>query len=187
MVRRQVLDEVRLYRYGNANLIMRGIEDFLKGVNWLVEQDGEALHKSVMEEGYKLKFVEELDEKLPFIYSMFEASVNQLAATGFKARLINHFTLNGLYLKPDRGYNIVSTVGVQQSSVYRRSVVLNYDYASKKGFVTHHDKNAAKLCVKRLKALTKKINSDYEKAVSDYSEKSGQLMSREFWNNYLGI
>ncbi len=187
LVRSQVLDEVRLYRYKNAELLMKGTEDFLNGIEWLKSQDGEKLHKTIMAEGYKLKPVDELEEKLPFMQKLYDKSVGTLAATGFKARLINHFTLNGLYLKPVKQYNIVPVLGVQQSAVYRYAVVMNYDRLTGKAFVTKHDKAAAKACVKRLKALIKRIKSDYDRAVKEYNGGFEELSTREFWNKYLGI
>ena len=42
LFKQQVTEQIRLYRYKNANLLMDGVEDFLKGVNWLAEQDGVA-------------------------------------------------------------------------------------------------------------------------------------------------
>ena len=187
IIERQVMDEVRLYRYKNAHLIMRGVEDYLKGISWLMAQDGEALHKSVMADGYRLQYVEDIQGGLPFVMQTFLNSTKQTAAVGFKARLINHFTVNGHYLSPKKGINIVSTVGVQQSSVYRRAGVLNYDYASRKGFMTWRDKNELKECKNRLKRLKKLINSDYDRVTAEFAANCRKMMTRSFWNNYLGI
>ena len=187
IIKRQVMDEVRLYRYKNAHLIMRGVEDYLKGMGWLMAQDGEALHQSVMADGYRLQYVEDIQGGLPFVMQTFLNSVKQTAAVGFKARLINHFTVNGHYLSPKKGINIVSTVGVQQSSVYRRVGVLNYDYASRKGFMTWRDRNELKACKKRLKALSKLIEDNYDRVTAEYSSGCRKMMTRSFWNNYLGI
>ena len=187
IIKTQVMDEVRLYRYKNAHLIMRGVEDYLKGIDWLMAQDGEALHKSVMADGYKLQYVEDIQGGLQFVMQTFFDSLRQKAAVGFKARLINHFTINGHYLSPKKGVNIVSTVGVQQSSVYRRSGVLNYDYASRKGFMTWRSKDELKACKKQLKALIKLIDTDYDRVTAEYSANCGKMMTRSFWNDYLGI
>lgn len=111
----------------------------------------------------------------------------QFPATGMKARIVNHLTINGTYLKPKRKYNIVPTLGVQQSSIYRTDVVLNYDYSSRKGFVTKRDPHEAKNCIKRLNKLISQINHIYDSAVSDFCNNGGKLMDIDFWNRYLGI
>lgn len=187
ILRTQVMDEVRIYRYKNAHLLMRGVEDFFKGVDWFADQDGEQLHKSVMSDGYKLQYLDDMEENVQFLYPMYEASLSAVPATGMKARIVNHLTINGTYLKPKRKYNIVPTLGVQQSSIYRTDVVLNYDYSSRKGFVTKRDPHEAKNCIKRLNKLISQINHIYDSAVSDFCNNGGKLMDIDFWNRYLGI
>lgn len=181
-----IMNEVRIYRYKNANLIMRGVEDFLKGVDWLILQDGEKLHQSVMSEGYKMQYIEELDS-VQFMYSLWEEALKAGPAVGLKARVITHFTLNGHYLSSKRKYNIVPTIGVQQSSIYRTQRVLNYDYSSKKGFVTEKDVKEAKRCIKRMKRLFKRIDREYALAAKSFADNAGKLMTEQFWNKYLGI
>ena len=187
ILERQIMDEVRLYRYKNAELIMRGVEDYLRGLNWLMDQDGEALHKSVMNDGYKLQYVEEIQGGIPFVMQSFRISCDQPAAVGLMARIKNHFTINGHYLSAKYGVNIVSTVGVQQSSVYRRAGVLNYDYASRKGFMTWRDKNKMKECRERFKRLCKQIDRDYDRVTAEFGANSRRMMTRSFWNKYLEL
>ena len=74
---------MRLYRYKNANLLMEGVEDFLRGVNWLMEQDGEALHKEIMQLGYKLQYREDLKENVQFSFPIYEVACKAVPATKF--------------------------------------------------------------------------------------------------------
>lgn len=39
------MGEVNRYRYKNADLLIRGVRDFLKGIDWLEQTDAEALHR----------------------------------------------------------------------------------------------------------------------------------------------
>lgn len=183
----QVCDEVRIYRYKNAHLLMRGVEDFLKGVEWLESQDGETLHQEIINQGYKLQYLEDLEEKVTFSYPLYEASLRAMPAVGLKARLLNRATVNGTYLPAKRFYNIVPTMNVIQSTIYRTNVILNYDYASKKGFVTKRSPQEARECLKRLKKLYELIDKKYDEAAEDYHENFRRLTSLSFWNNYLKI
>ena len=70
--------------------------------------------------------------------------------------------MNGLRLPVKRQFNIVPTDGVQQSAVYRTQTILNYDYTSRKGFVTERDPEAAKQCFRRLKALYHQLDKLYD-------------------------
>ena len=68
-LRSQVMGEVNRYRYKNADLLIRGVRDFLKGIDWLEQTDAEALHKEIMAYGYKAQPVDQLD--VPFDYSRY--------------------------------------------------------------------------------------------------------------------
>lgn len=187
LLTRQVNDELRIYRYKNAELLIRGVEDFFKGVEWLVKQDGEKLHQDIMKNGYKLQYLEDLEDKVNFLYPLYENSLRAVPAIGRKQRIINKFTVNGTYLKPLTDYNIVPTVGPCQSSFYRVKTVLNYDYASRKGFVTKRDPEKCKELKKRLNSLCSKVNSEYESAVEKFAADAKKLTNINFWNKYLGI
>lgn len=184
---RQVNDEIRIYRYKNAELLMRGVEDFLRGVDWLYSQDGEKLHKDVMASGYKLKYIDDIDENVRFDYPMYETSLNDVPSSGLIRRAVNHFTHNGTMLKPLRGYNIVPVIGVCHSSVYRTATILNYDLSSRKCFVTARSPEEAKKCLRRLKKLIAQVKKDYRKVSADYAANGHKLMSLDFWNKYLEI
>ena len=181
----QVMDELRIYRYKNAELLMRGVEDFLKGVSWLKNQDGEKLHQEIMNSGYKLQYLDDMDSSVQFLYPLYEASLQALPDTSRKGRIINHYTINGTYLKPEKPYVIVPTVGICQSAVYRAEKVLHYDYASRKGFVTVRDVKKCKECIKQLKKLMKKVDSEYDSAVKNFAADASQLKKLDFWNQYL--
>jgi len=197
ILRKQVYNEMRLYRYKNANLLMQGVEDFLRGVNWLMSQDGEALHKTIMQQGYKLQYTEDLEEDVQFSYPIYEAACNAKPATKLYQRVINKLTMNARFtgnrrpfmvsLLITRWYNFVPTEGVQQSSVYRTQTILNYDYNSRKGFVTERDPAAAKQCIRRLKALYRQLDKQYDAAVQDYAENGKKLMQLSFWEQYLEL
>ncbi|MBQ8010713.1 MAG: glycosyltransferase [Oscillospiraceae bacterium] len=183
----QVMNEVRLYRYKNAHLLLQGAEDFFKGVEWLKKQDGEALHQKIMAEGYKLQYTEELGDDIQFMFPTYEKSINAVQPTNFMHRVIANLTINGTKLSPKHSFNIVPTDGVRQINVYRTQTILNYDYASRKGFVTKRDLAEAKKCVARLKKLYRLIDSSYEKAILDFAEHGKTLQTMEFWEQYLGI
>ena len=186
----QVMEQVRLYRYKNARLLMRGIEDFLKGIDWLMAQNGEELHKSVMSEGYRLQPVDDLEERVTFNWDMYMDSVHAQNPTTFKYRLLNKLTVNGIFHLPTQGarpYNVVPTEGAKFINVYRTDKVLNYDYASRKGFLTYKNPQEAKETMKQLKRLTGLINRDYDNAVRSYGDNFRKLTSMDFWSRYLEI
>lgn len=190
LLEQQVMEQIRLYRYKNAELLMQGVEDFLKGTDWFMRQDGEALHKKVMSEGYKLQPVEELEEPVQFFYHMYEDSVNASNPDTFKYRILHKYTVNGIFYLPTSGarpYNVIPLEGAKDINVYRTEKVLNYDCYGKKGFITRKDPEAARNSLKRLKALKKRLLTEYDQAVRDFAENGKRLMTREFWEKYLEL
>lgn len=51
------------YRYDDANLAFKGVEDFLKGVDWLKTTDVEALNKYVMDYTYKADSTDKITQR----------------------------------------------------------------------------------------------------------------------------
>lgn len=183
----QVHDEIRIYRYKNANLLMRGVEDFLKGVDWLRSQKGDELHQEIMKSGYSLKLPEEIDGGVEIDFGAYERSKAQGENLTFKTRVIRKLTENGHSLSIKRSTATVPVVGARPVNVYRCARVINYDYCGRKCFVTVRDGNEAKACVKRLKQLNKKLDRLYYSAIKDYHDNFRQVTSLEFWMGYLGI
>ena len=56
----EIIRNMMKLRYQYAYMRLRGAEDFLKGIDWLMEQDGESLHKEIMAMNYTMYPVEKL-------------------------------------------------------------------------------------------------------------------------------
>ncbi len=182
-----VMNEVRLYRYKNAHLLLKGMRDFFRGTEWFAQQDGELIHQQIMQEGYAMKPVAELGDGVEFDAEMFEKSKKVIQPTDILHRIIANRTVNGTYLKPKRKFNIVPADGVRQISVFRTEKVLNYDAASGRGFVTQRDVKEAKACIAQLHEMYKQIDADYEKTVQDYKNNASRFWKRSFWEKYLDL
>jgi len=174
--------EIMFYRYKNVDLYIRGIEDFLKGPKWLMEQDGEALHKEIMNSGYKAAELQALD--MPFQYPVFDASVHIQDTT--KARVKRILTLNGLLL-PARGEAIVPVAALKSIMFYRKKRVMHYDAASRKAFVTRKSNREAWKCIYKTLKLNRKISRRLAGAQQAYREEGLKLRTLEFWNKFLGL
>lgn len=174
--------EIMYYRYRNVDLYIRGIEDFLKGPEWLMEQDGEALHKEIMASGYKAVELEKLD--MQFSYPAFESSL-RIEDTK-KARMKRLITLNGLLL-PARGDVIVPMASLKSIMFYRKRRAMHYDIASKKAFLTEKNGREAWRCIFRTLRMYVKLSGQLSKAQKRYREEGLKLRTMEFWKRYLGL
>ena len=171
-----------LYRYKNVDLYLQGVKDFLKGPQWLMQQDGEALHKKIMESGYKAQDLDNLN--MPFSYPKYKS--NNAVFHTKKTKLKRNLTLNGLLL-PAKGENVVSMTAVKSPQTYRMRRVMYYDASARKAFITERSIG------KSIKYLIKTIGMLFEisfkltKAQKVYRQEGLKLRTLEFWKGYLEI
>lgn len=177
-----VLREIMYYRYKNVELLIRGVEDFLKGIDWLIETDGEALHKEVMSAGYKSVPVESLD--MPFLYEIYNDSRTE-KDFGLK-RVLRLITGNG-YLLPTNRDNIVAMASVRPYNAYRAKRIMYFDVTTQKAFITEKNTREVLYCIRRLIKAFRMIDKRYEKVRKEYRQRSCEVQNIDFWKKYLQI
>lgn len=176
------LREMSYYRYKNVDLIIRGVKDFCKGPEWLMQQDSESLHKEIMALGYRGVNLSELN--VPFNYSLYESS--KINDDTKRKKLVRILTMNGM-LFPAKGINVVPMAGARPTNFYRKSEVLNYDVTSNKGFVTKKSYKEFIRCMVDLVKSIVYVCMNYEKAKKMYQTKGLEMRSLKFWNEFLGL
>lgn len=177
-----IMREILYFRYKNVDLLIRGVEDFLKGVDWLLQTDGEILHKEIMAAGYKAQPVEQLP--MAFSYPLYEKSRSE--NDNRRKRICRLMTMNGYFLRPKRD-NIVSMSGVRPYNAYRTRRLLNYDVTTQKGFMTERSWKEAVHCTWKLMKVLRNIDKKYEWAAKDYGKRCKEVQNIKFWNKYLGL
>lgn len=188
-LKEQVKREIIYYRYKNAELLMDGVNDFYNGIDWLMAQDGEGLHKSVMGRGYKLQDINDLS--VPFSYPAYEQAC-RMPEPKRRTRAWRKFTANGIMLpckkKADNEMPVVApTFTARPVNFYRVHKALNYDYCSRKAFVTEKSIKETLRLLYKLWKIDLKSRWKYRKTVRSYYNRKNELMDIKFWNKYLGI
>jgi hypothetical protein len=176
------VQEIMLYRYKNVELYLQGIKDFLKGPKWLMEQDGEALHKQVMAAGYKGQELKTLD--MPFHYYIYKDNMN--ISDNPKALKIRALTFNGLFFR-NQGDTIVPMAAANSIQSYRKKRVMFYDVTSKKAFVTERNVGASIKYMFKTIGVLFEVSLKLDKAQEAYRTEGMKLRTREFWNEFLGL
>lgn len=182
IMKNRVRAELYLYHYKNIYLLMQGVLDFCKGIDWLKEQDGEELHEWVMKNGYAMKDREELG-----ITNDVRREVNN-RKNSFLRRIWTRITLNGIFMKPNKEYAVIPTTGKSCfNEVYRVKKVLNFDEANQKGFWTYRDNKEVRDCLALLRRTIKITQKLYERTNREYRERYSEVTNEQFWKKYLGI
>lgn len=182
-VRRQIVKEIISYKYSNAEMLMESVLDFLKGVGWLKEQDGEALHKEIMLKGYQFKDAIELE--IPFNYPRYEGIVRRPIKEGKIRKAIRVATVNGLFL-PAKD-DVIVPIETCPINFYRKKRVLNYDLKTGKGFVTEKSFKRSIGSLWALVRLSFAYWRQHKKAIEDFHKNGRELMMLDFWNRYLEL
>jgi GT2 family glycosyltransferase len=179
---KRITRETLYYRYKNVDLIYRATKDFYRGIDWLKEQDGELLHKEIMDSGYKAQSVEELN--IPFNYQVYDNSLNRYESKS--KRLKRFLSLNGLLLKANRD-NIVSMAQCTPANYYRAKRVLNYDVTTKKAFITEKSyKEIFRVYFKFIGIIFETLTK-YDVTKKNYNTRIKEITNMDFWRKYLNL
>lgn len=185
-VKRWMWVNISRYRYKYIEYNYRAVEDFCKGIDWLLATDGEQLHKDLISLNYKAKPLdyyigykgiteeqlvagEQGDYKLPLIVRLFQQA-----------------TLNG-YFFPAKKNKV--TINAPYGSVYKlfrieESIVTD---SYKNAIYVARDRKEFFRCRKVMKQAMKLIDEKYDEAAKSYRERYKEITSEKFWKEYLGI
>ena len=162
---------------------------FFNGIDWFMKQDGQALHQSIMSRGYKLQDINDLP--MPFSYPAYEQSC-RMPEPSRRQRAWRKFTYNGILLpskkKEDNEMPVVAPAFTARPvNFYRVEKALNYDYCSRKGFVTQKSLKETIRLLYKMKKISIKSRYMYKRTVKEYEVRGQELMTLDFWKNYLDI
>lgn len=177
---RRVTEEVFFYRYRNVDLILRGVEDFLKGPEWLLCTDGEMLHKEIMAMGYRAEPIEKL--AMPFYYPEYDKSMNQKESK--LERIIRRLRFNG-YFERAKEERIVSMVNPRFCNVWKAKRVMYYDAATEKGFVCKKSIKEIIKVYQKMFVCIRKIEKMYSIRKREFLEVGKVFRTKSFWEKYL--
>lgn len=179
-IENSIFEKIYTYRYKEAELILLGIQDFLKGVDWLKMQDGEALNTAIMKLGYKKVPIDTLEWE--FEYRKFIKTAKYEETAGKK--WIRSITQNGMFLAANKSI-IVDAYKPSTELFYRVNRVLNYEDISKTGFITAKDYQSYYAIKKLNKEVRKQFLSQFDTVREEYSTRINELTNIAFWDKYL--
>lgn len=172
------------YRYKEAWLVMRGIEDALKGPQWLAAQNPEGLLEDILAQGYRKQPMDGLPMRLD--YEQYLAAFRGGPPEGRVKRWFRRLTLNGYLLKADHDA-IIPMFGPMIRTTYRAKRVLNYDPISDRGYVTEKSYREFFKVLFHYFKVRRLINKRFDTVREEYLEAFPEMTSAPFWRKYLGI
>lgn len=175
------------YRYQYVDMNLKGIEDFLKGIDWLKVQDAPALHQSIFSMNYKAvpakdfvgyKGITEEDIQWERIEKVKQRNI------GKSEKILRQITLNGYFLPSKKGKILVAMPHDNIYDMYRQREILYVDSTGKAVLVKRSLSKALR-CYKKLWKLKKLIHRSFECRCKEYAQRYTELTGKQFWMDYL--
>lgn len=178
---RKLIVNVIRYRYCDCERVLRGVDDFCAGADYLMMVKPDALNQRVMDHAYRFEPLDRLD--IPFDEAQYLASLEKGKTRKVMLRAL---FLNGLFL-PAKGTNVVNAATCWPRCCYRMKALLNYDRTTGMGFVTRRSFAKSMSMVFRFVGKAFKLLRRYHAAAASFRANQEKMTSREFWNGYLGL
>lgn len=179
-----VMKNIFRLHYRETRLNFRAVEDFCKGIDWFKDQDGELLHKEIMQLGYKKYSLNEISQE----YNNFKQKEKEIELSTERPLLSKWkylFTLNGWLMPVYCKVKIKGTLS-EFRNYYRVKYALIY-FRNETGYIVSKSWKEAWLVIKEYFQICKLINKRYDIVKTEYEERYKELTDIMFWKDYLEI
>lgn len=186
-------------KYKDALLAYQGLIDFLKGPQWLWEQQPDLLNSQIRSMAYQMQPIEEIKDRLSEketasirfqIQQYFDNygmdTILSSRTKKKKVTLLHVLTFNGWLLPSDRGIKVIFPTDSPFDTFRKHKVVL-YEPTSEKAVVLERKYGELmRMTGTYFKALFI-LNKHFDSAVQDYRKNIGRFTGKNAWEEYLEI
>ena len=168
-------------------MFCEGVQDFLKGVDWLKANDLESFHQKLMARcsDYKYRPIEDLP--VQFDKNLYAQSIKlNRPILSKKKRFLAKLTLNGLLL-PSRKIVITDTKRYQERALFAAKKVLVVETNSMTGFVLERSLSHYLKCRRELKKTIRLFKKNYAKINNEFYNRKDELVTYDFWQRKLDL
>jgi len=178
--RQRVIAEICLYRYEQAEAMIRAAEDFLKGPKWLCTTDPEEYNKSIRELNRKVSYIADRVDFEWYLVGCGISDCDRLHA------LVRKLSLNGYLFSADRKHTL-PLFADRPVQGYRAEKILYYEENTGTGYVAKRDRRKALACMRRCNGVYRRLKRDYEKTADAYRKEYTYMTSADMWRKYLRL
>lgn len=178
-LKKNVVYQLLWYRYNNAEEIVDGVLDFLKGPDWLIHADDRAKFETVRKNRVPMQPVTELD--FTFDYNQYIASLSYPGESR-RRRLWRKLTLNGWLLPANRKVIVRAETPITYF-FYRAKKVLNYSAKNHSGYISEKSIGKALRIFCRMFGALWQIDRKYNRTREAYRTTLPEVTTRAFWQS----
>lgn len=177
---------VTRFAYGNAELLLDSLEDYLKGPDYIMQLDGEACMREKCSANEVMRPLAELG--YTDTSDMHPYSEKTLGGAG---RLLYKLTVNG-HLLP--AFALKRTPGIiaydwffSSGRNFRYRTLVAVNLSNETGVVRHMDRRRCFLLIRRWRRVMLRYRREHEKIDEAYRQAFAEMTSESFWRRYLHI
>lgn len=187
--------ELKKFNYTNAELVLDGFEDFLKGPDFIAAKgQAEKSYLAALKNAEKLKPIEEVKKEALELGIDLDAltslDITRDPTRSRKEALIDYLTFNGQRFAGDeQGVAVIDAAGwaYPPGRIHGKDTIIAIDMPNHKGIIRRKDKRRFQEVWSRYKADMKKYKERESKLHEEYAAAREKLTSMEFWRDYLDI
>ena len=189
--------ELNKFNYKNAELVLQGVEDFLKGPEWIMQPVAQKAFMDANKNSEKLVPIDDLRDELMELgvdaddlttWKLFRdlpASKSEMDAYALSRngqRLLRGFTQNGRVA-------VIDNVGWCEpiGKLKGANTIVVIDVPNRRAAVRHKDEKKYQELEKRYQADKSELRRRHDELMKSYSEARTSMTSIEFWKRYLSI
>ena len=184
-----VSGNIARYRYKYVDMNLRGVEDFLKGIDWFMEQDPQKLHQEISAMNYRVKPRKQyigykgITEK-DFDWEKLTDEEN-FRQVGKLRKFLQIASMNGYFLPSKKKKAMVVP---PYNNIYQTFRVQEVVFTDGSGncVLTKRDRREFFNSYRKLFRMFKEIDLHYEEAMTSFRNRYKELVSMSFWHSYLG-
>lgn len=189
--------ELKKFNYTNAELVLDGFEDFLKGPDFISQPIAEDRFMAANRNAEKLLPFEELKEAVTDVAGLDLDEIDEPEVYRDEPRskwqaLMAFSTFNGQRMFDIKGKSNCAVIPYQgwfypAGKIHGVDVIIGMDVYNQKGVIRRKDKRRFKEVWKRYKKDMREYKRNKTALEQAYRQARGKLTSAEFWKDYLGI
>ena len=195
-IRREVELDLKKFNYDEAALAVKGLEDFLRGPEWISHPVAEARFMAANREREQLIPIEQLiPQALELGVDLTQLTFGNLSLEGDRSRLQafkDYLTINGHRFVNDSVKRkgkvaVIDAAGWVYPAGKIRDVdtLIVVDMPNKKGAIRHMDKKRFKEVWTRFRKAEREFKRNKDKIYAEFASYRDVFTSIDFWKQYL--
>lgn len=175
------------YNYDGAELVLKALEDFLKGPGFLANANGEKILKEYSQLNEKMRPITEFPEaeiRMNWIRKKTRMTVKQTIAYRLTAN--GQRFIPASKLSKEIGFTSYDGQYTMKDACLRESVLAVNPY-EETAIMRHPDREKYKALRKRFKELCKEYDARIGELTHAYHQAKERFVSEAFWRDYLGL